>query len=413
MRLFTTPVISTMALCLALSLTESNIMAQSPSTLADHIHTLISVDQNIALKNWSLSHQDLDLGTESLWRISLRQLYGGRQEGVQVIQIDNGMIQMSLIPTRGMAIYEVRKGELRLGWDSPVHELVHPKFVNLEENGGLGFLSGFNEWMTRCGVEFAGHPGDDNGQFLTLHGKIANIPASEVQVIIDPDPPHRIRIRGRVDESWFKGPDLQLWTEVSMLPGSDEFRIDDEVINLADKEQEIMMLYHVNFGPPILEEGSQLHGTVEKVVPFDDFAETDINNWNKYSAPVRNIAERVYCLYPKGDANDQAYFLIKNADGSRAVSFKQSIKQLPYLTQWKNMDSNGYVTGLEPGTSFPHNRSVERKYGRVPILGVGGRQKFSISYRILDDSTTISNEIEKINSINGKTPSVEHKVIAK
>jgi hypothetical protein len=48
---------------------------------------------------------------------------------------------------------------VRLGWDSPVKEVVHPQFINLQSRGGLGWLEGFNEWMVRCGLEWAGHPG--------------------------------------------------------------------------------------------------------------------------------------------------------------------------------------------------------------------------------------------------------------
>ena len=44
---------------------------------------------------------------------------------------------------------------------SPVEEIVHPKYIDLESRGGLGWLEGFNEWMVRCGLEFAGHPGED------------------------------------------------------------------------------------------------------------------------------------------------------------------------------------------------------------------------------------------------------------
>ncbi len=82
----------------------------------------------------------------------------------------------------------------------------------------------------RCGLEFAGHPGKDNfinnlgdgaEMDLTLHGKIANIPSSHVEVVIDREPPHRIRIRGRVDERMFYGPKLELWTEISTEPGTD------------------------------------------------------------------------------------------------------------------------------------------------------------------------------------------------
>jgi len=46
--------------------------------------------------------------------------------------------------------------------------------------GGLGWLEGFNEMVTRCGYEWVGHPGIDKGVMLPLHGLAANIPASKV-----------------------------------------------------------------------------------------------------------------------------------------------------------------------------------------------------------------------------------------
>ena len=86
-----------------------------------------------------------------------------------------------------MSVYEVKQGDVRLGWNSPVEEIVHPKYIDLESRGGLGWLEGFNEWMVRCGLEFAGHPGEDTfttntggeaSMDLSLHGKIGNIPAA-------------------------------------------------------------------------------------------------------------------------------------------------------------------------------------------------------------------------------------------
>ena len=56
-----------------------------------------------------------------------------------------------------------------------------PKYINLEARGGLGWLEGFNEWLARCGLEWAGHPGPDRfinnvgeqaEMNLTLHGKV-------------------------------------------------------------------------------------------------------------------------------------------------------------------------------------------------------------------------------------------------
>ena len=198
----------------------------------------------------------------SPWSVDRRILRGGKQEGVEILTLNNGKLQIQIIPTRGMGILDVKMDGIRLGWNSPVKEVVHPSHIDLESRGGLGWLEGFNEWMVRCGLEFAGHPGTD--QFinntgdpatldLTLHGKIQNIPASSYEIVVDPDPPHRIRIRGTVYESFFYGPKLKLVTEVSTLPGSETFQISDHLTNEGASAQEFQLIYHGNYGSSILE----------------------------------------------------------------------------------------------------------------------------------------------------------------
>ncbi len=375
--------------------------------------TLISVEQNINISDWAITHQDLALQTEAKWSVEQKELHGGKQDGVRLISVDNGGLKFVVVPTRGMSIYQVQHGGITLGWDSPVKEFVHPQYVHEADKGGLGWLDGYNEWMVRCGMEFAGHPGMDGERFLTLHGKIANIPASEVEVVIDEDPPYRIRIRGRVDERWFNGPQLELWTEISTVPGSNSFRIDDVLTNRAQKDQEFMVIYHANFGPPLLEAGSQLHGVVEKVVPFDEFAADDVDNWNTYGEPKLNYPERVYCIYPSADGEGNCHFLFRNSAGDKGVSFTYSRDEIPYFTQWKNEDINGYVTGLEPSTGFPHNRSVERKYGRVPVLKPGESRNFGLEYTIHNDKESVEAGIERIGDLLDREIQVVSQVINK
>lgn len=385
-------------------------MSQSDLSSPSFNNTLISVDKNIALSDWSLTASDL--GLEGDWAVNMVTLRGGKQEGVKLITVDNGALTFTVIPTRGMSVHTVEKGTLRLAWNSPVKEFVHPQFINLDANGGLGWLDGFNEWMTRCGMEYAGHPGMDNGRMLNLHGRIGNIPASEVEVIVDREPPHRIRIRGKVNEVYFNGPNLELWTEISTEPGSAAVRFEDQLTNLSQKDQEFMVLYHANFGSPLLEAGSQLYGSIKKVIPFDNFAAEDVDNWNSYGGPISGIAERVYCIYPKADTQGNAHFLLQNAAGDQGVSFFYNLDQLPYFTQWKNQDSNGYVTGLEPGTGFPHNRSIERKYGRVPVLRPGAKRIFQIEYLLHTDENSVAAARNEITDGLG-TIEVSNQVISK
>src|SRR5207237_8301680 len=107
---------------------------------------------------------------------------------------------------------------------------------------------------------------------LTLHGKVGNIPASELEVVVDHAPPHRIRVRGVVHERSFYGPKLELATEVSTVPGSDTFRVDDAVTNHGASPQEFQLIYHANFGAPLLEKGATVVTAVDRIAPMNDHA---------------------------------------------------------------------------------------------------------------------------------------------
>ena len=349
------------------------------------------------------------------WSVKRTVLRGGKQEGVELITIDNGNLAIRVIPTRGMGILDVRKGDVRLGWDSPVKEVVHPAFVNLESRGGLGWLEGFNEWMVRCGLEFAGHPGQDEfvnntgdtaTMDLTLHGKIQNMPASDWEVLVDHKPPHRIRVRGTVYEKFFYGPKLKLVAEVSTVPGSDSFRISDTVTNEGAFPQEFQLIYHGNYGSSILEANATVLTPTKSVTPMNAHAERAIANWDTYAGPTKGFIEEVYLFDPIADADGKAHAVLRNAKGDLATSLSWNLAELPYLTVWKNTaaSEDGYVTGLEPATGYPFNRKVERKFGRVPKLAPGESRSFTLDYGIHTGSEAVKALATKVTAIQGETP---------
>jgi hypothetical protein len=316
-----------------------------------------------------------------------------------------------------MGVLRVQCGDLRLGWDSPVKEIVNPRHINLQSRGGLGWLEGFNEWMVRAGLESNGHPGtdkfinnvgDEATMDLTLHGKIGNIPASEVEVVVDREPPFRIRIRGRVDERMFYGPKLELWTEISTLPGARELRIADVVTNRGVYEQEFELLYHTNFGRPLLEEGSTFVAAMARITPFNAHAAKSIAQHATYAGPTPGFIEQVYCIRPLADADGRTEVLLENKARDRGVSMAWALKDLPYLTQWKNTppELEGYVTGIEPGTGFPANRRIERKYGRVPKLKAGESHSSTIDFAIHEDAAAVKAAADRVAKLQGDVKTV-------
>src|SRR4029077_10657154 len=347
---------------------------------------LVDVDANLSVKEWKLTPLDAgDNSGKAAWSVVKRTLSGGRQEGVDIIEVDNGAMKFTVVPTRGFNIWTAHAGDLRLGWDSPVKEIVHPKFVSLSERGGLGWLNGFGEWISRCGLESMGAPCKDGNLVLTLHGRINYIPASHVEVCFEPAPTPRIVLRGIVDESLMFGPQLRLPTEISTEIGTHSLTLDDAVTNLADVPQELESLYHINFGAPLLGSGAEFVAPVRKVFPRDSRAALgDMAGWNSYTGPhASGYTEQVYLMELFADRSEMTETLLKSADGNRGGVVVFSVHELPFMTLWKNEapSKTGYVTGLEPGTSYPNPRPIERAAGRVPKLSAGQsyRSKVTLS----------------------------------
>lgn len=352
--------------------------------------------------NWSIDNKTL--GIDKTFSIKQRVLHGGKQEGVRVIDIDNGVMTITLIPTRGMDIFEVKSGDIRLGWDSPVKEIVNPAFIELESRNGLGWLDGFNEMMVRCGFEWTGHPGiDDDGQLLSLHGRAGNTPASTVIVDIADEAPYTITVKGSVYEKTFKKNDYEVWAGLSVVPGEKSFALHDELTNLGDYENEYQIIYHSNYGQPLLEDGAKFSAAIKEVSPFNQRAVGEMKTWNQYAGPTVDYDETVYNIVPYADANGKTLAMLENKAGDKGIAVGFDVEQLPVLTMWKNTDTlkQGYVTGIEPGTSYAYNRKYQRDLGLVPKIKAGETKKFDLTFTILDSKEAVQKAAQAIADIQG------------
>ncbi len=374
-------------------------------------YVLTDVERALWAESWCVDEETLSLGTGCAWSVKKTTLNGGLQAGIDIIEVDNGAFSFSIVPTRGMGIWKGVYGDIPIGWESPVRDLVHPAYVDANDRGGLGWLKGFNEWIVRCGLESNGAPTtdvviDNNGNeatvFLPLHGKIANIPARQVEVRIDLAPPHRITVMGVVDETMMFGPALRLTTFISTEPGANSFNISDRVSNLNQKPAEMQLLYHCNYGSPFLEGGSTLVAPFKSVSPRDTRAQEGADAHNRFGAPEPGFVEQVYFYELAGKrGSGQTAVLLRNAKGDLGSSLHCSLNQLPCFTLWKNTAAteDGYVTGLEPATSYPNPKPFERKQGRVTRLDAGETRRMDLTVAVHDSRKKVRNVERSIKRI--------------
>src|SRR5262249_27815573 len=102
--------------------------------------TLTDVQGDVWLDSFAASNDSLRLDMPHEWSVHKRTLRGGLRDGIDLIEVHNGALCYSVVPTRGMGLWRGDYHGQRLGWLSPVLGPVHPRFVNLTDRGGLGWL---------------------------------------------------------------------------------------------------------------------------------------------------------------------------------------------------------------------------------------------------------------------------------
>ena len=360
--------------------------------------TITDVAKGVSVEEISLPAAFAGSGRE-VCAASKRTLRGGLTEGVEVVRIDNGRLAFEVLPTRGMGLWKAWLGDLVIGWRSPVRGPVHPKFVPIAEPGGLGWLDGFDELLVRCGLESNGAADfDEKGRLIyPLHGRIANRPAHKVEIEVD-DEKGDIRVTGEVEETRFHFMKLRLISSVRTKFAEPGLTIEDEIENLSGSPAEFQLLYHINFGRPLLGPGSAFVAPVRKVVPRDDRAAEGMRAWDRCAGQAAGYREQVYFMELLSDESGNSRTLLRNEDGTLGVSIRVNTRQLPCYTLWKNTVSveDGYVAGLEPGTNFPNPRTFEGEKGRVVRLEPGARTRFELGLEVHDGAAEVLKAQESI-----------------
>lgn len=341
----------------------------------------------------------------SLGSLAVRahRLRGGLREGVLLVELVAGDNRLSLLPDRGLGIWKMQAGPVELGWQSPVKGPVHPGFVHVDEPSGLGWLAGFDELVCRCGLISNGAPDFDDRGRLThgLHGRIANLPADSLEVELD-DTAGTISLRGTVHETRFLQHTLRMTTSLTLHADRPLVAWSDEVENLSERPAEVQMLYHCNFGPPLLGKGARLVAAVEELAPRDAAAVGDVLTWDRYAGPQAGRGEQVHFCQVRPEEDGMASAMLVAPSGDQAARLSWHASTLPCFTLWKNQGglADGYVTGLEPGTNYPNPRSFEAEQGRVVPLAAGKSVVFQLQLEHLS-GPVVAAEVE---AIRGQAP---------
>jgi hypothetical protein len=294
----------------------------------------------------------------------------GWARGMRAADISNGSgLQYTVLPDRGMDISLASFKGINLVYLTSNGE-THPSYFEPE---GIGWLRTFGAGLlTTCGLTYLGSPCTDKGEQLGLHGRYSTIPASRFTDLSDWDGDDYIyRLKGTIEEGHLFGNKLRMEREISSACGQNVIRIKDSITNFGSKPSPYTILYHMNFGYPLLSEDAELIIDPEETQPRDSDAVPGINEFRKFIRPQPEYREQVFYHTMKGDNNGKTSVTLVNVKLKLGIKLSFNIRQLPYVNQWKMMGNGEYVLGLEPSNVLVKSRNILREENSLPMLQPG------------------------------------------
>ena len=197
-----------------------------------------------------------------------------------------------------------------------------------------------------------------------VHGSLHYKKCDNVCAYVDGE---NVVVHGEVRESALFGKNLLLKRWYIITPNA--LIIDDTVKNLAFTDAEYVLLYHVNYGYPFLDEVLQMDIPAIKSEPLTQIAEKRQEDMFRITAPVDGGDEDVYYHTLR-----EGKIRLTNPNKGISVQMEYDVQDFPVTLEWKSMISGDYALGIEPSLSRFDNfkmrtlKSGESKTYQIKII---------------------------------------------
>jgi hypothetical protein len=297
------------------------------------------------------------------------ELSSGSSRGLRAVDFNTGTgFCFTVLPDRALDISLAHYKGINLVYQTPNGE-VNPAYY---DPSGMEWLRiFFGGLMTTCGLTYFGPPGKDGDEDLGLHGRCTATPARQVCDTSRWEANEYVmEVSGIMEECCLFGDKVRMVRNISSQIGKKSLVIKDRVENFGFNKAPFTILYHVNAGFPLLDDGAYLVISAVKAEPYDE--------------------------HSKKGAGYAALINPRIADGL-GLYLKFKTDTLPFLSEWKMMGEGDYVVGIEPCNVKIDNRAVLKKKKMLPYIEPGEVKNMYLEIGVLEGNKEIDEFTQKVN----------------
>ncbi len=321
-------------------------------------------------------------------------LQEGRCTGLKAFDVKNNELQYQVLADKCLDVGQLSYKGVNFnflskpGLQGRGHYDTHGEEALRSIMGGLFFTAGLENICAPCTV---------NGKELPMHGRIRTTPAEHLSAdAFWEGERYILRTSGEMREAELFGENLVLRRSIETRWGEKSLTVTDEIENQGFRPEPLLLLYHINIGYPLLDEGTEILLPTRSVTPRDEASKGHEMRWNVMDAPKDNEPEYVFIHEPVADENGNVIVCVLNERLKLGLRLSYTAANLPRFMEWKSTASGDYVVGLEPSNSSVYGRLYHEREGSVHHLAPFAKETNVLTFTVLDGAAELQAAREEI-----------------
>ena len=344
---------------------------------------------------------------EQVAGIRLVTLGDGVERGVRVLEFRTGSgFTFDVVVDRAFDIGRCEHAGRPLAWTSAVG-FAGPWYAEPE---GLGFFRTFGGGLlTTCGLDHALFMAEDTAEqyhyppkqteTYGLHGRVSTRPARLTAYGERWDADECVLFaEGEILQASVFGEQLLLRRRIEARVGGNSLTIRDEVVNVGHDLTPHMLLYHVNVGWPVVDEGSELLIPATAVEPRGNHP---VEGYRTMRAPAAGFVEQVFEHELSTEPDGRVPVGIVNRSLGLGAYQIFRLDQLPHHFVWRMLGEGMYVLGIEPCTNRTAGRLDARARGELIQLAPRESRAYELELGALVGDDEIEGFIRRVQTVSG------------